>query len=81
MIQIDFDQIQADFPHYLEQVARGESFVVTRNNEPIAELRPVTRPPKTRRPLGLGQGLGEILPSFFEPLPDDVLNSFGGEES
>ena len=81
MIQIDIDQIQADFPRYLEQVARGESFVVTRNNEPIAELRPVIGSQKIPRPLGLGQGLGEICPSFFEPLPDDVLSSFGGEES
>ena len=44
MIEIDIIQIQADLAHYLEQVARGETIVVTRDNEPIAELRPVKAP-------------------------------------
>jgi antitoxin (DNA-binding transcriptional repressor) of toxin-antitoxin stability system len=81
MIQVDILQIQAELPHYLERVARGETIFVTRDNEPIAELRPVTGLRKTPRPLGLGRGLGEIHPSFFEPLPDDVLGSFYGAES
>lgn len=35
-------------------------------------------PRKARRPLGLGRGLGEVLPSFFDPLSPDLLESFGG---
>ncbi len=81
MVQVDIHQIQAELPRYLEWVARGETIVVTRDDEPIAELRPVTSPRKFVRPLGLGRGLGEIHPSFFEPLPDDVQGSFYGAES
>jgi antitoxin (DNA-binding transcriptional repressor) of toxin-antitoxin stability system len=81
MIQVDVLQIQADLAHYLEQVLRGETIVVIRDNEPIAELRPVSASQRKPRPLGLGKGLGVISPSFFEPLPDDVLDAFNGAPS
>jgi antitoxin (DNA-binding transcriptional repressor) of toxin-antitoxin stability system len=81
MIQVDIFQIQADLAHYLEQVARGETIVVTRDDEPIAEFRPVSAAQKKPRPLGLGKGLGTISPKFFEPLPDDLLDAFYGAPS
>ena len=81
MVQVDVVQIQADLAHYLEQVARGETIVVTRDNEPIAELRPIPATPKNPRQLGLGKGSGTIPSSFFEPLPDDILDAFNGEAS
>ena len=81
MIQIDVLQIQVDLQRYLEQVARGETIIVTRDDVPIAELRPVPARRMTPRSLGLGRGLGEIHPSFFEPLPDEVLDAFYGVES
>ena len=31
-----------------------------------------------RRPLGLAKGTFQIPPSFFDPLPDDVLEAFEG---
>jgi antitoxin (DNA-binding transcriptional repressor) of toxin-antitoxin stability system len=79
MIQIDLHQAQAELPRYLEQVAQGETIVICKDDQPIAELRPVAAPRTTPRPLGLAKGLGEIHPSFFEPLPDDLLALFNGE--
>jgi hypothetical protein len=32
----------------------------------------------TKRPIGLAKGQIEIPASFFEPLPDDILNAFEG---
>jgi antitoxin (DNA-binding transcriptional repressor) of toxin-antitoxin stability system len=78
MIQVELQQAQAELPHYLEQVAQGETIVICRDNVPIAEIRPVVAPRQTPRPLGQGKGLGEIHPSFFEPLPDDLLALFDG---
>lgn len=80
MTHIDIHQIEGDLPHYLEQVEQGETIVVTRDDVPIAELRPVAGSRRTPWPLGLGRGLGEIHPGFFKPLPEDLL-SFYGEES
>ena len=38
MIQIDIHQLQAELPRYIEQVAGGETIVVTIDDEPIAEV-------------------------------------------
>lgn len=38
-------------------------------------------PRTTPRPLGLAKGLGEVLPGFFDPLPDDLLDAFNGKGS
>ncbi len=56
MVQVDVLRIQADLTHYLEQVARGETILVTRDNEPIAELRPVAARVQTPRAIGLRAG-------------------------
>ena len=80
MIQIDLQQAQAELSRVLEQVAQGETIVICKDNQPIAELRPVPAPRKTPRPIGLAKGTFEVPPSFFEPLPDDILNAFYGED-
>ena len=64
----------------LDAVARGETVVVCKENEPIAEIRAVAKPNKTPRPIGLAAGTFEVPPSFFDPLPDDLLQAFNGEE-
>lgn len=80
MIRIDWRQAQADLAPYLDAVARGETVVLCRDDKPIAEIRPTAEAkPKKPRPLGLAKGMGEIHPSFFEPLPDDLLRLFNGE--
>jgi antitoxin (DNA-binding transcriptional repressor) of toxin-antitoxin stability system len=79
MIRIDLQQAQAELPRYLAHVAQGETIVICKDNEPIGEICPVAAPRTTPRPLGLGKGMGEIHPSFFEPLPDDLLALFHGE--
>ncbi|HBA66196.1 MAG TPA: hypothetical protein DCZ48_08480 [Methylococcaceae bacterium] len=33
-----------------------------------------------QRPIGLAKGLVEIPKSFFDPLPDDVLDDFEGKK-
>lgn len=34
-------QLRRDYAKVIEAVAAGETFVVTRNGEPVAELRPI----------------------------------------
>ena len=79
MVQVDVVRIQANLTHYLEQVARGETIVVTRDNEPIAELRPIAASVRAPRVIGLARGTFEIPDSFYEPLPADLIDSFYGE--
>jgi antitoxin (DNA-binding transcriptional repressor) of toxin-antitoxin stability system len=79
MIHVDVQQMQADLPRYLDAVVRGETVVVCKDNQPVAELKPVAPAEPSKRPLGLGLGLGEVLPTFFDPLPPDELAAFHGE--
>jgi antitoxin (DNA-binding transcriptional repressor) of toxin-antitoxin stability system len=76
MTQIDVQQMEANPGVYLAQVANGETIVICRDQQPIAEMRPVEQQSKMPRPLGLGIGTGFIHPSFHEPLPDEVIESF-----
>lgn len=80
MIQIDIQQAQADLTRYLEDVARGETIILCKDNEPIAEIRRLAAQAKEPRPLGLAKGQVEILSGFFEPLPDDLLDAFEGKQ-
>jgi prevent-host-death family protein len=54
----------------LERVASGESFTITKRGMPIAELRPLPKPKKTKRTLGWAKGQGTMAADFDAPLPD-----------
>lgn len=61
----------------LDAVEKGETVLICRRNVPAAELRRVARPRRTRRPIGLVKGF-RVHPSFFEPLPGELLAAFEG---
>lgn len=65
-----------------EHVARlkeGERIILCRRNRPVAQILPIVATPSEPRPIGLGKGLAEIPDSFFDPLPDDILDLFEGK--
>ena len=78
MIKINIAEAKAHFSRYIESVERGETITVCRRNVPVAELRPIPRPPRGMRPVGIDRGM-EIPASFFDPLPEDLLAAFEGE--
>ena len=62
---------------YLDSVERGETVILCRRNVPVAEIRPLPRPLTEPRPLGTDPDL--VIPdSFFDPLPEDLLDAFEG---
>ena len=68
--------------HLSKHVAKlksGDRIILCRRNREIAEIRPIEEPTDEPRPIGLGKGLAEIPDSFFEPLPDDLLEGFEGK--
>lgn len=56
-------------------IAAGEEVVIARYGEPVARLVPL-RAPVPRRIPGSARGKFEIPPTFFEPLPDELLDGF-----
>ena len=57
----------------------GDRVVLCRRNRPVAEIRPLPAQSLEPRPVGMGKGLAHIPPSFFEPLPYDLLATFEGK--
>ncbi|MBX3401305.1 MAG: hypothetical protein KF873_21430 [Gemmataceae bacterium] len=66
-------------PTYLDRVEAGEHIVVSRDNRPVAELRPLaTAPVPAPRPYGLAAGSFVVPDDFDAGLPDDILPEFEG---
>ena len=78
MTRITVAQAKTHLSRYLERVAEGETIVICRRNEPIAELRPTASLRKEPRPTGLARGQVHVPDSFFDALPDDLLKRFEG---
>lgn len=77
MIKINTAEAKTHFSRYLGRVEKGETIIVCRRNLPIAEIRPIPKLPDHPRPVGIDRGL-KIPASFFEPLPDEILDAFEG---
>jgi antitoxin (DNA-binding transcriptional repressor) of toxin-antitoxin stability system len=80
MTKVNVHEAKTHLSEYLDRLERGEEDVVTicRRNEPIAELRALPRPRKTRRPIFRRDSRFELAKSFFEPLPEELLAGFEG---
>lgn len=84
MISININEIKTHFSNYLARVSNGETVVVCRRNVPIAEIKAIVELPKKKRPIGLAAQeypAFQISDAFFEPLPDDIVVAFEGEDS
>ena len=83
MIQVNIHEIKARLSEYLAAVSRGETVIIARRNVPVAELRPVKPAATERRHVGQGpREEGYELPdSFWEPLPDELVSAFSGDEA
>ena len=79
MIKININEAKTHLSRYLTHLAKGETIMLCKRNVPIAEIRPLPPERKNPRPIGLAEGTFEIPAAFFEPLPDDVMNAFGGD--
>lgn len=80
MIRVNVHEVKARLSAYLARVEGGEVVLICRRNVPVAELRAVSEPTRGDRPRGLARGTIRVPPSFFDPLPDDFLAGFHGED-
>ena len=78
MVNVTVDEFQRDPLKYLRQVEAGETLVIGRSDQPIAELRPIASS-KPLRPFGLCAGEFTVPDDFDAPLPEDFLSAFEGQ--
>jgi prevent-host-death family protein len=75
MAKVNIRELKAHLSALIERVEGGETIIVAKRNEPVAELRPIARRSAARilgKPV---KGL-HVQPGFFDPLPDDVIAAF-----
>ncbi len=75
MAKVSVYHARAEFSRLIERAIAGEDIVITRRGKPAVRLVPVEEQRVRRKP-GALKGLFEVTDEFFEPLPDDVLDSF-----
>ena len=78
MVQVSVEEIQQEFSAYLKRVEAGETLVIMRAGQPVAEVKPVVADAKTLRPFGLCAGEFVVPDDFDALLPEDLLNAFEG---
>lgn len=84
MIEVDIQQLQMEIMRLVEEGKKQEMLLLVKDGEPIAHLSFMPchwAPSEGLRPMGLAKGLVEIHPSFYDPLPPDILAAFEGRES
>jgi antitoxin (DNA-binding transcriptional repressor) of toxin-antitoxin stability system len=79
MIKLNIHEAKTHLSKYLALLEKGETILLCKRNEPIAEIRPLPAQRKEPRPIGLGKGTFTVPDSFFDPLPDDILDLFEGK--
>ena len=81
MTTVSIDEFQRDLIGYLRRVEAGETLLVARADEVVAEIRPVDHAEngKQLRPVGLAAGEFSVPDDFDAPLPDDILRAFEGQ--
>jgi antitoxin (DNA-binding transcriptional repressor) of toxin-antitoxin stability system len=80
MVRVNVHEAKTHLSRHLEDLETGrvDSVLICRRNVPIAEIRPLERRRTKPRPIGLAKGKIRILKSFFDPLPDEILDAFYG---
>jgi antitoxin (DNA-binding transcriptional repressor) of toxin-antitoxin stability system len=80
MIRLNIHEAKTHLSKYLAKLKRGETILLCKRNVPIAEIRPIAQPHRSKRPIGLYKGKFTVPATFFEPLPDWLLDAFEAKE-
>ena len=76
MIKVNIVEAKAKLSEFLDQLARGEQVIICKRNHPVAELRLIASARTSPRPIGGGKGHFTVPASFFESLPEEIVESF-----
>lgn len=79
MITVNVDEAKTGLSRLLKRVAEGEEVVIARAGKPIARLVNIEAPRPASR-LGLDQSDWQVPDDFNDPLPEELVKAFWGEE-
>jgi antitoxin (DNA-binding transcriptional repressor) of toxin-antitoxin stability system len=79
MIRLNIHEAKTHLSRYLSMIVKGETILLCKRNQPIAEIRPLQSRRTQKRPIGLAKGRFAVPKEFFEPLPEELVQAFQGE--
>ena len=77
---VNIHEAKTHFSKLINQAINGDDIVIARGGKPLVRLVPYTAEADTRKG-GQFRGLIKIADDFDEPLPDDILKLFYGDDS
>jgi len=78
MLIINIHQAKTTFSKLIEAAMHGEEIIIAKAGKPVARLMPITEVKPKRKP-GALKGKIKMSADFNAPLPDDLLDLFGGK--
>ena len=81
MIKLNIHEAKTHLSHYLEEVEQGETILLCRRNQPVAEIRPLQTHRQKKRPIGLAKKKFSVPASFFDELPVEIIAPFSCAEN
>jgi antitoxin (DNA-binding transcriptional repressor) of toxin-antitoxin stability system len=79
MTYVSVQDVERDPHGCLQRVEAGETLVVTRELQPVAEIKPMRSLQAKTRPIGLAAGEFTVPDDFDAPLAEDILRDFEGQ--
>jgi len=76
---VNIHDAKTHFSKLINQVLSGDDIIIARGGKPLVRLVPYTKDEEIRHG-GQFRGVIQISEDFDEPLPDDVLRLFYGDE-
>ena len=73
---INVHDAKTHFSRLLDKAHAGEEIILAKAGKPYARLMPLAGDPTQRKPGGLNGKLGD---EFFDPLPEDELDTWEGQ--
>ena len=64
----------------IERAEAGEEVIIARRDTPAVKLVPVERKVTVKRKFGAYKGLATVTDAFFEPLPEEELAAWEGDD-
>ncbi len=81
MIKLNIHEAKTHLSKHLAKLKAGEQIVLCKRNQPVAKITALPEPSTRPRPIGLAKGIFTVPRSFFEPLPNELLDAFEGRKA
>jgi prevent-host-death family protein len=80
MTIVTIHKAKTELSKLISRVEKGEEIIIARGDKPVAKLAPVSQPAKKPRVPGAWKGKFTVPDSFFDPLPEEELKLWEGDD-